>query len=101
MKKKSYYLETWPNEYFFLYTVEEQGGNPCVGVKSCGKCIATSPKCGWCGDLDYDKTNQDRCDLLENLKNLGCSAVNISNPNNKLDYLEVSSTKCSNFEGIG
>lgn len=76
----------------FLITVyaqvEEQGGNPCVGVKSCGKCIATSPKCGWCGDLDYDKTNQDRCDLLENLKNLGCSPVNISNPDNKLDYLE-------------
>ena len=74
----------------FFSTVEEQGGNPCLGIKSCGKCIAKSPKCGWCGDLDYDKANQDRCDLLETLKNLGCSAVNISNPDNKLEYIDVS-----------
>ena len=61
-----------------------------MGVKSCGKCIATSAKCGWCSDQDYDKTNQDRCDLLVNLDVGGCSAVNISNPANKLKYLEVS-----------
>ena len=81
-----------PCSYFCclrLLSVNEQVGNPCVGVKSCGKCIATSAQCGWCGDQDYDKTNQDRCDLLVNLDVGGCSKENISNPANDLTYLEV------------
>ena len=60
-----------------------------MGVKSCGKCIATSAQCGWCGDQDYDKTNQDRCDLLVNLDVGGCSKENISNPANDLTYILV------------
>ena len=67
----------------------EQVKNVCVGVKSCGKCIATSPQCSWCADQDYDKTNKDRCDLLVNLEAGGCSAANISNPDNVLERTTV------------
>ncbi|KAL4222041.1 Integrin beta-1 [Mactra antiquata] len=65
----------------------EQVSNPCVGVKSCGKCIATSPLCGWCADEDYTKAGRDPCDRLENLRAEGCKVANISNPDNVLKYL--------------
>ncbi|XP_052802257.1 integrin beta-PS-like isoform X4 [Mya arenaria] len=68
--------------------VSEQVSNPCVVAKSCGECIAISPKCGWCADTGYDNTYKDRCDLLTNFKEEGCSAANISNPQNKLTFLK-------------
>ncbi|XP_052267256.1 integrin beta-PS-like isoform X1 [Dreissena polymorpha] len=67
--------------------VNEQVTNPCVEAKSCGQCIAISPRCGWCADTNYDKTYKDRCDLLTNFKEEGCSPANISNPQNKLSFV--------------
>ncbi|XP_053373314.1 integrin beta-PS-like isoform X4 [Mercenaria mercenaria] len=69
-------------------TGSDQVSNPCVGVKSCGECIATSPLCGWCADQEYAKTGRDRCDMLVNLKAEGCSKANISNPSNDIDYVD-------------
>ncbi|KAH3873530.1 hypothetical protein DPMN_036767, partial [Dreissena polymorpha] len=70
-----------------LSDFNEQVTNPCVEAKSCGQCIAISPRCGWCADTNYDKTYKDRCDLLTNFKEEGCSPANISNPQNKLSFV--------------
>lgn len=53
-----------------------------VSVTSCQDCLLIHPQCAWCSQENFggSRTVTSRCDLMENLKNKGCSPDFIEGP---------------------
>ncbi|XP_035510067.1 integrin beta-3a [Morone saxatilis] len=68
------------------------GSNICTsrGVTTCQQCLAVHPSCAWCSQEEFGKGGSGafRCDLKENLLNVGCSNSALEFPSSTLTIQE-------------
>ncbi|XP_051243745.1 integrin beta-3a [Dicentrarchus labrax] len=68
------------------------GSNICTsrGVTTCQQCLAVHPSCAWCSQEEFGKggSGASRCDLKENLLNVGCSNSALEFPSSTLTIQE-------------